>query len=102
VNEIAAPLLMAGAAAELDACRTPLRPDAPPDRDRARPLCRLSEALYYRNRHDDAVRCAQRALELQPDGDDILDFCGIMAQIPIRKCHNTVAELPHKGGDRVA
>ena len=46
-----------------------------PDRETARAQCRRAEALYYGDRRREAVANALRALDLDPEADDILDFC---------------------------
>ena len=63
-------------AGDLDACRDGLgRCDIPAD-ERAALYCRLSEALYYGDRREDAIDCARAAFELQPQHESIADFCG--------------------------
>jgi ABC-type polysaccharide/polyol phosphate export permease/Flp pilus assembly protein TadD len=37
--------------------------------------CRLSEAFFYRGRHEDAFACASTAFDLEPQGEAVADFC---------------------------
>jgi ABC-type polysaccharide/polyol phosphate export permease/Flp pilus assembly protein TadD len=63
------------AASEPETCRAaPREPDAIRAEDAAR-CCRRAEALYYRGLLSEAIECAHRAFELQPDSAAIVDFC---------------------------
>ena len=62
-------------AGDLDACRIVLGQCEMPDDERAALYCRLSEALYYGNRREEALDCARAAFGLQPRQQSIADFC---------------------------
>ncbi len=61
--------------ADFDACRRLLESGDIPDHERARIYCRLSEALYHGGSHDGAVECARIAFTLQPESEEIANFC---------------------------
>jgi capsular polysaccharide transport system permease protein len=58
-----------------EACRSHLARDDIGDADRADRYCRLSEALYYERRREEAVVCARAAFELRPEDERTADFC---------------------------
>jgi ABC-type polysaccharide/polyol phosphate export permease/predicted Zn-dependent protease len=62
-------------AGDLDTCRMVLGQCKIPDEERAALYCRLSEALYYGNRREEALDCARAAFELQPEQQSVADFC---------------------------
>ncbi len=63
-------------AGDLDTCRNALGRSSVPADQRAALYCRLSEALYYAGRREEATDCARAAFELQPGHEPIADFCG--------------------------
>ncbi|HEV2100072.1 MAG TPA: ABC transporter permease [Stellaceae bacterium] len=63
-------------AGDLDRCRDVLSSNGIPADQRAALYCRLSEALYYASRREDAIECARAAFELLPAHEPIADFCG--------------------------
>jgi ABC-type polysaccharide/polyol phosphate export permease/tetratricopeptide (TPR) repeat protein len=63
-------------AGDLDTCRVALGRCEIPDDEQAALYCRLSEALYYGDRCEEAIECARAAFALQPRDEPIADFCG--------------------------
>jgi ABC-type polysaccharide/polyol phosphate export permease/Flp pilus assembly protein TadD len=60
---------------DLEACRLHLGRAAVPDGERASIYCQLSEVLYHRGNHDDAVECARIAFTLRPAREEIANLC---------------------------
>jgi ABC-type polysaccharide/polyol phosphate export permease/Flp pilus assembly protein TadD len=71
----AASIQRALCAGDLDACRMGLGQCEMPNDERAALYCRLSEALYYADRREEAILCARAAFKLQPREEPIADFC---------------------------
>jgi capsular polysaccharide transport system permease protein len=60
---------------DLEECRSYLGWHDVPDHERASIYWQLSEALYHKGSHNEAVECARCAFDLQPENEQIAHLC---------------------------
>jgi tetratricopeptide (TPR) repeat protein len=75
IGQIRQSVITAASIGDLEECPSYLRCRDISDHERASIYCVLSEALYHKGRHDEAVECARNAFYLQPEEEEIAHLC---------------------------